>query len=219
MLHSVMGLSLDHTTYNIPPPSWVTSNISEKHVHVRSPAQSALDSHLHAIRGTPQNVSNRFFDKALTLIVDPSTRAGASGEHSPVDALVPSIVAEYGLVQGVDAEAFEPKGAEVNDVDGRGWERLDWVGDAKIWKECGAATERANKIMNDSDDSVLWYEKYGTEWIKSVGESWAALYSHSYLNIIHQATTNSHLMHIYRWHFNLRGIRHAASSPQRMRPS
>ena len=170
MLHAVMGLSLDHTTYNIPPTSWTTANLSARHVHARSPEQSAHDAHLHAIRGTPQNVANRFFDKALTLIVDPSTRAGASGEHSPVDALVPSIVAEYALVQGVDAAAFGTAGAPLDAVDGCGWERLDWVGDAKVEKECVAARERADAIMHDSDASVLWFDKFGTEWIKSVGE-------------------------------------------------
>jgi len=81
-------------------------------------------------KGTTQKVSNRFFDKPFTLIVDPSTHAGASGEHSPVDALVPSIVAEYGIVQGVDTEAFDLLGTG-NRVDGDGWERLDWVADEK----------------------------------------------------------------------------------------
>ncbi|KAF8969174.1 acyltransferase ChoActase/COT/CPT [Flammula alnicola] len=168
MLHSVMGVSLDHTTYNIPPVSLSTS-VPPSHVHLRSAAQNALDSHLHSIRGTAQNISNRFFDKTFTLIVDPSTRAGASGEHSLVDALVPSIVAEYGVIEGVDAGAFHHRRSESNDVDGRGWDRLDWVGDDKIWKECLAATDRANAIIDNSDDSVLWFENYGTDWIKNIG--------------------------------------------------
>lgn len=168
MLHSVMGVSLDHTTYHIPPtPS--SSNLPPHQIHIRSAVQSALDSHLHSIRGTTQNVSNRFFDKAFTLIVDPSTRAGASGEHSPVDALVPSIVAEYGLIQGMDAEAFEHTGSEVDKADEQGWQRLDWVGDEKMWKECNLAYKRATAILDNSDDSVLWFEKYGTDWIKNVG--------------------------------------------------
>jgi len=158
-----MALSLDHITYIIPPTS-----ISSSHTHTRTTTQNVLDSHVHTIRGTTQNVSNRFFDKPFTLIVDPSTHAGASGEHSPVDALVPSIVAEYGIVQGVDTEAFEFRGTG-NGVDGDGWERLDWVADEKMWKECQAATERANAIINNSDDSVLWFDKFGSNWIKSFG--------------------------------------------------
>jgi len=167
MLHSVLGLSLEHTSYIIPPPS------SSQHIHNRTPFQTTLDSHLHTIRGTTQNVANRFFDKAFTIIVDPSTRAGASGEHSPVDALVPSIVSEYGIVEGVDTNAFRhDKTASSTGPDGRGWERLDWIGDAKMWKECDKATERANAIVEDSDDTVLWFNGYGSDWIKSVGKSY-----------------------------------------------
>lgn len=168
MSHSAMGLSLDHTTYNIVP--MLSSSEPPSRTHCRTPSESSIDSHLHAIRGTTQNVSNRFYDKAFTLITDPSTRAGASGEHSPVDALVPSIISEYGLVEGVDAEAFQIQESEKNDLDGAGWERLDWVGDDKMKRECQLATERANAIVENSDDSVMWFDKFGTDWIKSIGK-------------------------------------------------
>jgi len=157
-----MGVSLDHTTYIIPPSS-------TQHAHPRTPTQIELDSHLHTIRGTSQNVSNRFFDKTFTLIVDPSTRAGAAGEHSSVDALVPSIVAEYGIVKGVDVDSFKTTTSASAGADEPGWERLDWVGDEMIWKECQDATRRANAIMENSDDSVLWFDKYGSNWIKGLG--------------------------------------------------
>lgn len=190
MLHSVMALSLDHTTYTIPPSpsSQRSSSSSQPHPSTgtkprTAPAQSILDSHLHSIRSTPINAANRFFDKPFTLIVDPSTRAGATGEHSPCDALVPSIVAEYGIVEGIDADAFDfdpAAGANAGsagmgvlngDTGVAGWERLDWVVDRKVKNECVAAMERSRKIVEDSDDSVLWFEDYGTDWIKSVGAS------------------------------------------------
>jgi hypothetical protein len=180
-----MGLSLEHMSYVIPPvssspsssPSTDFANSASSnpsaHIHERDLAQTTLDSHLHAVRGTSQNVSNRFFDKAFTLIVDPSTRAGATGEHSFVDALVPSIVAEYGVVQGVDVQAFDKanqsSSPELGSADGQGWERLDWVGDEKLWKECAVAQTRATEIVNDSDSSVLWFDGYGADWIKSMG--------------------------------------------------
>lgn len=192
-----MALSLDHTTYIIPPPS-----PSSSHKHARTTAQNALDSHVHAIRGTTQNISNRFFDKPFTIIVDPSTRAGASGEHSPVDALVPSIVAEYGIIEGVAAKAFEwrrvDEGIEVN---GKGWERLDWVADEKMWKECQAATERANAIVNNSDDSVLWFDKFGSNWIKSLGSFLSSPVHRTKLNLLisSQATTNFPQTHSSKW--------------------
>ncbi len=160
-----MGLSLEHTTYIIPPPS------STHHIHCRSPAQISLDSHLHSIRGTSLNVANRFYDKTFTLTVDPSTRAGATGEHAPVDALVPSIVAEYGLIEGVDVASFDSQISDgSNHGNESGWERLDWIGDDKIWLECNAATKRANAIIGNSDDSVLHFKKFGANWIKNFGK-------------------------------------------------
>ncbi|RXW22817.1 hypothetical protein EST38_g3021 [Candolleomyces aberdarensis] len=171
MLNSVMALSLDHTTFSITPPH-PSRPLPPHKVHHRSPAQSTLDSHLHMIRGTELNIGNRFYDKAYTLIVDPSTRAGASGEHSPCDALVPSIVAEYTIVQGVELSEFtEDKAVHPQGVDASepSWERLDWVSDEHIQKECTAARGRALKIVENSDDSVLWFDDYGTDWIKTIG--------------------------------------------------
>jgi carnitine O-acetyltransferase len=164
-----MGLSLDNTIHAIQPPSPSNSPFATQ--------QQTLDAHLHTIRSTVTNVSNRFFDKTFTIIVDPSTRAGAMGEHSPCDALVPSIVAEWGVVEGVDQTAFgdsEPQLNHENTTGAKlsesiGWERLDWVVDDKIRRECGEAHERAKDIIENSDDSVLWFTDYGTDWIKGVG--------------------------------------------------
>lgn len=158
-----MAVSLEHMTFTIPPPS------STHYAHHRSPSQASLDSHLHAIRGTSQNIANRFFDKTFTLIVDPSTRAGAMGEHAPVDAFVPSIVAENGIVEGVDIAWFD-KRSNMSVLNEPSWERLDWISDEATWQECDAAIGRANAIVEDSDDSVLYYEKYGSNWIKNLGK-------------------------------------------------
>ncbi|KAG6856896.1 hypothetical protein H0H87_012477 [Tephrocybe sp. NHM501043] len=160
MLSSVMALSLDHLTHTTAPtPHSIPSP--------RKISQEVLDSHLHMIRAHSLNVANRFYDKPFTIIVDPSTRAGATGEHSPCDALVPSIVAEYGIIQGVDEVAFN---TSLDDTDPGGWQRLDWVADTKIREECDAAHARALQIVEDSDASVLWFEGYGTDWIKGIAK-------------------------------------------------
>ena len=164
MLHSIMALSLDNTTFSIPLFS------STPYSHPRSPSEAQIDSHLHLIRGTSQNVANRFYDKTFTLIVDPSTRAGAIGEHAPVDALVPSIVAEYGLTEGVDVSSFKTPDSVTFGLREPSWKRLNWVGDDKAWLECDRAAERARKIIDDSDDSVLYFEKFGANWIKNFGK-------------------------------------------------
>ncbi|KAF5359195.1 hypothetical protein D9756_003110 [Leucocoprinus leucothites] len=162
LLTSVMALSLE-----------VTSATHLGHDQPHSTAQDSLDSHLHLIRGTSDNIANRFFDKPYTVLVDSLARAGASGEHSPCDALVPSIVAEYGVVQGVEEAAFptpemEDSPTAMGGEDG--FTRFDWVADDRLSKECQAAKQRALEIIKDSDDSVLWFDRYGTDWIKGVAK-------------------------------------------------
>ncbi|KAJ6576609.1 acyltransferase ChoActase/COT/CPT [Mycena vulgaris] len=151
--HSLLGLSLDGPS---SPRSPLTG-------------QEGLTSHLCTIRATNSNVANRIFDKPCTIIVDPSTRAGSSGEHSPCDAMVPSIVAEWALVDGVDGSAFdaaEPAPFASAPSDEAKWERLDWDIDAKLADECTAAVARAKAIIDDSDANVFWFQDYGTDWIK-----------------------------------------------------
>jgi carnitine O-acetyltransferase len=149
---SLLGLSLDG-----PSPTFSLTG------------QEALTSHILAIRSTNSNVANRIFDKPCTIIVDPSTRAGSSGEHSSCDALVPSIVAEWALVDGVDPSFFtdsEPAPFASTVPDQTGWERLDWDVDAAIEAECTHALARAKAIIDDSDANVFWFQDYGTDWIK-----------------------------------------------------
>ncbi|PBK75715.1 acyltransferase ChoActase/COT/CPT [Armillaria solidipes] len=154
--NSLMVLSLDDEIHKDPPSPTSPAN------------QYYFDPHLHTIRSTTGNVGNRWFDKAFTLIVDPAARSGAMGEHSLCDALVPSIIAVYGIIQGIDESHFE------NDTPlpsrGQRWDRLDWVVDDFIKKECVKAKERADRIIKNSDDGVFWFSEYGTDWIKGVAK-------------------------------------------------
>ena len=166
--HSIIGLSLDHYTYTIP------STDTNSSIFVDSPAE--VDAHLHNLRSShPSHPGrNRWYDKPFTFIVESNTRAGAIGEHSPVDALVPSIVAEYAVVQSIEEDAFDALNTSMEAADStqcKGWRRLDWVVDEYIRQECVAAEERARAIAEDSDDSVMRFEDYGAGWIKGEGES------------------------------------------------
>ncbi|KAI0777148.1 acyltransferase ChoActase/COT/CPT [Irpex lacteus] len=189
--HSIIALSLDHYTYtpsasspspssssptpspSSPTPSPSSPSPSPSPTQITPNTPSEIDSHLHNLRSSPLN---RWYDKPLTLIVESNTRAGAIGEHSPVDALVPSVVCEWAVVQGVREDAFEPisssmledgdRGGEV-EREGEGWKRLDWVTDEFIRRECVDAEERARVVAEDSDDTVLWFDSYGADWIKN----------------------------------------------------
>jgi carnitine O-acetyltransferase len=92
------------------------------------------------------------------------------GEHSPVDALVPSIVCEYAVVAGVDdGVMMEDMNVVEEGVCVEGWERLEWVVDERIEKECWRAEQDARALIADSDDSGLWFTDYGADWIKNIG--------------------------------------------------
>lgn len=149
-----MALSLDH--YTLTPAS---STVAPQ---PNTPQE--IDAHLHNIRSAA-GARNRWFDKSFTLIVESNTRAGAMGEHSPCDALVPSIVCEYALVQGVDWNTTSSPLFNKN-VEPGYWTRLDWVTDDYIEHECIEAEKRANQVIQESDDSVLLFQEYGADWIK-----------------------------------------------------
>ena len=162
---SLFALSLDDYSYTLPPS-------------FRTP-DADLTSHLHNIRSGhgDRPGHNRWYDKPFTLIVEANTRTGVLGEHSPVDALVPSVIAEYAIVQGIVAEDFPDRPEDVSETSSSnpgsvdGWKRLDWVVDERIIKECSEAARRAKVIADDSDADELVFDAYGVDWIKNEGAS------------------------------------------------
>lgn len=152
-----MCLSLDH----------FTSPVGSPEVHPRN-CKREIEDHLHLVRSSWDG-RNRFMDKPFSLIVDPLTRAGATGEHSPVDALVPSIVTEYAIIQGVldDSYISSPEVVSGESPISNGWRGLEWVTDDRIEREFGEAGGRAKAIIADSDDSVFYFSAYGADWIKT----------------------------------------------------
>ena len=112
-------------------------------------------------------------DKPFSFIVDPLTRAGVLGEHAPVDALAPSMVAEYSIAHGVldDSYISSPEVVSGESPTPNGWRGLEWVTDDRIEQEFREAEERAKAIIADSDDNVLHFSEYGADWIKTQGKS------------------------------------------------
>lgn len=93
------------------------------------------------------------------------------GEHSPVDALIPSIAVEYVLGEPVDESKFTSTSSSAAEgSSGKGWERLDWVVDEGIKTEIEECQGRNRKLIEDSDASQLWWGEYGVDWIKKHGE-------------------------------------------------
>ena len=114
---------------------------------------------------------NRWFDKAISFVVEPTGRASLTGEHSPVDALIPSFLSETVLedpmppvgeplperAEGVSLLAESPK-----------WSKLAWQLDDRVRASIAHAENTAKAITSDSDIGMLWFSEYGADWIKKV---------------------------------------------------
>jgi carnitine O-acetyltransferase len=111
---------------------------------------------------------NRWFDKCLTIIVENSGRAAVMGEHSPVDALIPSFVVDFALDVPVDNAAYASKPAAPKL--GEGFKREDFEVNQATLDEITACGERNKRILADSDGSALWWGECGTDWIKKVAK-------------------------------------------------
>ncbi|KAL4063023.1 acyltransferase ChoActase/COT/CPT [Scleroderma yunnanense] len=150
--------------------------------HISDPAFSNsaphdLFEHQQRTRAPPA-LQNRFFDKPLQLIVERTTRAGACGEHAPVDALVPSVVCEWAvarasghsLVGGMEGvPLFQSKmehvgtaGTEDAGLSGcEEWSRLDFDASPQIDIAISDAIRRAETLVADSDHDVLYFTEFG----------------------------------------------------------
>ncbi|WFD26088.1 carnitine O-acetyltransferase [Malassezia nana] len=126
-----------------------------------------------ATSGVGRLAHNRWFDKAISFSVEPTGRAGMFGEHSPVDALIPSFLSETVLaepmppatqalpekLEGMTAMEEAPK-----------WTKLAWKVDEQVQNSICHAEEVVKQIAADSDMGMLWFSEYGAEWIKRVAK-------------------------------------------------
>jgi hypothetical protein len=97
------------------------------------------------------------------------------GEHTPVDALIPSIIGEYAVVESIRPSAFDqpvpsafyPSPSIILPTTAYNWQALDFVTDQYVVAECDAARSEIGALIEDSDDSVLYFDEHGTDWIKN----------------------------------------------------
>ncbi|KAI5477128.1 carnitine O-acetyltransferase [Pseudohyphozyma bogoriensis] len=123
-----------------------------------------LDAHIYNASASAGTGRNRWWDKAVSIQVETNGRGTMVGEHSPCDALIPSIVCDYVLAEGVGEEGVSQKGV-VKDV-----ERLEWVLDEKARENIESAVRTVAALAKDSEGKMLWYDEYGIDWIKKVAK-------------------------------------------------
>lgn len=126
-----------------------------------------LDAHIVAASSGSGTGRNRWWDKGMSIVVESNSRGTIIGEHSPVDALIPSTICDYVLAENVAAEqGASRRGQATAPVD-----KLDWVVDTKTKDSIVKAEATVAAIAQDSEGKMLWYDEYGADWIKKVGAS------------------------------------------------
>lgn len=139
--------------------------------HRASPA--SVDAHARNTSGAARTGHNRWYDKALTLTFEPNGRAGMMGEHSPCDALIPSIVADFAAAEPCPApgSSFPPvRRASEDKTSAPKWAKLEWQLDDKTRSDIASAESRARELVSNSDIRALWFDEFGAEWMKKVGK-------------------------------------------------
>lgn len=152
-----------------------SSNLGLPEGHPAPPHQSSpasVDAHARNASGAGRSGHNRWYDKALTLAVEPNGRASIMGEHSPCDALIPSIVADFAAAEpcpapGSPFPAIKGGSEEASTAE---WKKLDWSVDEKTQQSIVSAETKAKELVVNSDIRTLWFDEFGAEWMKKVGK-------------------------------------------------
>ncbi|BGP23577.1 hypothetical protein JCM10295v2_002476 [Rhodotorula toruloides] len=173
---SLFVLSLD--AYTLQSAEYVSSSPSRE--------TPDLDAHIRNASTAGGSGKNRWWDKAVGVHVESNGRASMVGEHSPCDALIPSIVCDYALAENVDAASVSRRGASKVPEGSR----LEWVVDDKTREAIGKAVKTVEEIAADSDGKMLWYDEYGAGWIKKVGKQSPDAYLQMALQLAYHKTHN-----------------------------
>ena len=119
------------------------------------------------------------------------------GEHSPVDALVPSVVCEWAVAGanevsvcgGLADVPFENihQGGKLEGLEagsGSRWTRLNFVSSPSIQIAIENAKKHARTLVSNSDHQVSYFEEWGGEEMKRVCESRCLRVHHPPLKVL-----------------------------------
>ncbi|GAA6059823.1 hypothetical protein JCM10212_003735 [Sporobolomyces blumeae] len=144
-----------------------------------------LDAHIRNACAAGGSGKNRWWDKAVGIHVESNGRASMVGEHSPCDALIPSIVCDYALAEDLDPTTASMRGKSTVEV-----EPYEWVVDQEIDNAAKKASETVQAIAKDSEGRMLWFDEYGAGWIKNVGKHSPDAYLQMALQLAFHKTHN-----------------------------
>ncbi|KND04986.1 uncharacterized protein SPPG_00670 [Spizellomyces punctatus DAOM BR117] len=112
------------------------------------------------------NARNRWFDKAMQLIVSSNGRAGVNGEHTPADAVIPGKIFDFILS---NEPAVDPANVESSALPTP--KKLQWVVDDEVTKLMDDAQKTAQELIDDTESCLLQTDIYGSRYIKEVAKA------------------------------------------------
>ncbi|GBB93575.1 hypothetical protein RclHR1_00220009 [Rhizophagus clarus] len=128
------------------------------------------------------NAHNRWFDKALSISIESNGRAAMHGEHSPCDALIPSIIVNWVI--------SEPTALNAS-ISGRLTttpRRIRFVTNEQTLKDITEAEKRVGLIIADSDAVILQFSEYGAHFIKKIAKCSPDAYMQMVLQLAYYKT-------------------------------
>ncbi|CAG8462315.1 479_t:CDS:10 [Dentiscutata heterogama] len=109
------------------------------------------------------NGRNRWFDKALQIVVANNGRAGVNGEHSPSDAVIPGTIFDY-IIKNEPAQ--DPQNTSPIELPPP--QHLKWIVDGSIMNTIQQAQINIQAAIDNVDSVLLHYNEYGSDWLKNV---------------------------------------------------
>ncbi|KAK3825295.1 MAG: acyltransferase ChoActase/COT/CPT [Benniella sp.] len=105
---------------------------------------------------------NRWCDKSMNLIFERDGKFICHGEHSPCDALIPSLVMDVIIRKPTELNAPSSNAAI------EAPKHLAFVTDAKAQEHIKAASATIEALSKNSDCGIIYFDEYGADYIKKV---------------------------------------------------
>jgi carnitine O-acetyltransferase len=127
------------------------------------------------------NAENRWFDKAIQLVVASNGRAGVNGEHTPADAVIPGRMMDF--IVSKEAAPIDDSRASPSRMPEP--KALQWQIGSSVKQVLAKAQQEARKLIADTESCLLQTDVYGSRFIKevgrlvllrSIGKHWSLIY-------------------------------------------
>ncbi|TPX34563.1 hypothetical protein SmJEL517_g02819 [Synchytrium microbalum] len=129
-----------------------------------STSQNLDASHHQIFHG--MDAHNRYFDKAIEIVVANSGRAGVNGEHTPADAVIPGRFMDFILSNEPAADPANVSSAALPPI-----QKLEWQTTPSVMQAIESAGKICKELIDNTSSVLLHYDIYGGRYIKEVAKT------------------------------------------------